>query len=528
MYTLKSIATRGTALGAAFALVAAAVIPGAVALAAELNPLTNRSLLLSSSAPGFVDTDGSNYSTANPNPAAAGSGGTIPGTYAPAGSGPNGKKTGETFSFNVTSTAGIAGISLQYCTKAAGDCVAPGNNTGDADPDNNGNGVGAASTREDNEDAHPNSRSDFEVVGTFAQSLDNTPAAGEFAILGDDGNVVSGTDWTMTAVNVENDTNAPGVAKTGKKNMIYLSKAASSSALTGGDAVKVIFKASESTYITNPGDDEFFVKINTYNTGVVADMLPTTDANIVDGGVTVANVMTDSIHITTKVLETMSFSVGNENPDNVDGSHGTCDVITQNNNNRISLGNVSAENSLETGQAYDAHSYWRLSSNSSGGASVYYSGTTLSNTVGDEIADMPTKTASRPGTEQFGLGFVDVSLETPDAPGDFPVGYTPARSYPFITVTGQAAGAPYNTLTSQPVSDDYADATGTLGTPGADGTAEFTFRKTSLTVPEVIAEQNEQVISCATAKMRYVGNIAADTPAGVYTTRINYLAAPQY
>ncbi len=36
------------------------------------------------------------------------------------------------------------------------------------------------------------------------------------------------------------------------------------------------------------------------------------------------------------------------------------------------------------------------------------------------------------------------------------------------------------------------------------------------------------VISCATAKMRYIANIGADTPAGVYTTKINYLAAPQY
>jgi len=28
--------------------------------------------------------------------------------------------------------------------------------------------------------------------------------------------------------------------------------------------------------------------------------------------------------------------------------------------------------------------------------------------------------------------------------------------------------------------------------------------------------------------MRYIGNIAATTPAGIYTTKINYIAAPQY
>src|SRR5690606_5021913 len=107
-----------------------------------------------------------------------------------------------------------------------------------------------------------------------------------------------------------------------------------------------------------------------------------------DGGVTVANVMTDSIHITTKVLETMSFSVGTENRDTEvlagGQTHGTCDPIKVVNNNRLDLGDVDAEYSLSTEEAFDTQSYWRLSSNSSGGATVYYSGNTLANTVGDE------------------------------------------------------------------------------------------------------------------------------------------------
>ena len=126
MYTLKSIAQRGTLLGAATALVVAAVIPTAQVLADALNPLTERSLMLSSSAPGFQDTDGSGNSAAAPN--------AIGQNYAPAGSGPNGKKTGETFEFKVSSTKTIKAFTLQYCTGAAGVCQAPGNNTGDADP----------------------------------------------------------------------------------------------------------------------------------------------------------------------------------------------------------------------------------------------------------------------------------------------------------------------------------------------------------------------------------------------------------
>lgn len=598
MYTLKSIAQRGSMLGAAVALVAAAVVPSAAVFADALNPLTDRSLMLSSSAPGYIDTDGSNYSNAQQNPASAGNP-NVPGTYAPAGSGPNGKKTGETFSFKVSSAGVVKGLSFQYCTTAAGLCKAPGNNSGDArDTDRQGNSV-----------AHPAGKSDLDIVGTFTpQAASTAPAVPTFssqyegispaepqeadytdgaadadyiadmalydayqidydAYLAGAGNVdagkfsvrvngaSAGTGWTMKARNAEDNSWLNGGSPsqdglTGKNNYMTLSSA-SGTTLSAGDKVEVIFAASESVYITNPGEGSFFVKINTYNSDEEATLytdkvpLSTPNPNVIDGGVTVANVMADSIHIVTKVLETMSFSVGIQNPDTVDrdGStatqHGTCEPISQTStvtglsNNRINLGNPNAESSLETGTAYDANSYWRLSSNSSGGASVYYSGTTLSNTSGDQIADMETEQLSNPGTEQFGLGFVDAGTENFALANDtFQAGWVTPRSYPFITLDTQT-GAPYNTLASQPASIGYDEATGRINV-GAAGPAtepieaKFKFLKSSLTIPEPIAQQNEQVISCATAKMRYVANIGADTPAGVYTTKVNYLAAPQY
>src|SRR6202008_331181 len=89
--------------------------------------------------------------------------------------------------------------------------------------------------------------------------------------------------------------------------------------------IKVIFFGTTGNYITNPGSGAFFVKINTYN--AVADAVGTDTVaftnddtytldpdDIVDGGVTVANVMNQSIQITTKVLETMQFSVGTVDP----------------------------------------------------------------------------------------------------------------------------------------------------------------------------------------------------------------------
>ena len=98
MYTLKSIVQRGTLFGATAALVAAAIIPAASVFADALNPLTERSLLLTSSAPGWQDTDGAGNSESNPN-AWTGPEGNY---YSLPGSGPNGKKTGETFSFRVS------------------------------------------------------------------------------------------------------------------------------------------------------------------------------------------------------------------------------------------------------------------------------------------------------------------------------------------------------------------------------------------------------------------------------------------
>ena len=145
---------------------------------------------------------------------------------------------------------------------------------------------------------------------------------------------------------------------------------------------------------------------------------------------------------------------------------------------------------------------------------------------------MPTEAISTPGTEQFGLGFVDPAKAGGDGSGADPraADYTgpAATSAPFITLaTGQTDPLIFPGV--QGAAASYDSAAGTLdnGTGGA-GTAQFKFKASSSTVPEVIAQQNESVVSCATAKMRYVGNIGADTPAGVYTTKINYLAAPQY
>src|SRR4051812_42640713 len=117
MYTLKSIVRRGTPLATVIAVVAASILPATSAFADALNPLTDRSLTLSSSSPGWSFTDGSGNAT-----------------YAAPNSGANGKQTGETFSFKVstdsTTSPAIKAMTFQYCTTSAGNCLAPGNGTG--------------------------------------------------------------------------------------------------------------------------------------------------------------------------------------------------------------------------------------------------------------------------------------------------------------------------------------------------------------------------------------------------------------
>ncbi len=601
MYTLKTIARRGTALGMAASLIVAAVIPGAAAFADALNPLTERSLLLSSSSPGYAFSDGSGNHEDLLN--AEGE------FYSPPGSGPNGQKTGETFTFTMSSTVaagGLKGMSFQYCTTAAGNCQAPGDNAGDADI--NDDGIVEAqgdpdNTRLLNEDSAPGANdggwyaktSDLNVVGTFVEDKTdavplydavNDTGGGDFTVYKDTAGdgvftpLTSTSGWTMSAVNAEdpefvgpNGTPSDGDDPlTGKINYMILTNA-DGVAVNGGDQVKVVFNPTDDIFITNPGSGSFFVKINTYdtdNTALFTNTVKLADnTNVIDGGVTVANVMTESIHITTKVLETMSFSVGLENRDteNVDSpdSHGTCDAIQVVNNNRLNLGNPDAEYSLETKKAWDVYSYWRLSSNSSGGATVYYSGDTLRNTVGDHIEESgASATTSLPGTEQFGLAFVDATADdleywqptlggtsyVGDGDEDFWVDTNENGILDAVTGsedTGDVtSGVTFDTVAPfLPTSTDhdfrlpslytlteetpYASGTGTIDNGnGGPGTAAFAFLSSSLTVPELIAQNNTDVIRCDTAKMRYVGNIAADTPAGVYTTKINYLAAPQY
>lgn len=597
MYKLKSIARRGTLLGAAFALAAATVVPAAPAFADALNPLTDRSLTLSSSAPGWDNTDGSGNAT-----------------YAPPNSGANGQKTGNTFSFKVSTdtSAGddVQAMTFQYCTTPAGGCLAPGDNgwTGTAGVDgvrtDNSAGTIAAHTSDLDIVAPSATEATFGsyVSGTGSGTVTSVPApatvGGNFLVYyrtSDNGTPLVATDdtwaastgWAMTSATGQTGTELAHTS-TGTNNEIRLVNTGGVG-FASGTLVKVVFFATNTNYITNPGSGAFFVRINMYDVDAAW-----TETNIIDGGVTVANVMNQSIQITTKVLETMDFSVGTVDPytlaatgaagsqlalANGNTLHGVCDPVLGSmtsadpitDKNRLLMGNELGEFSLETSNTYSTHSYWRLSSNSSAGATVYYSGVTLSNTVGDKIdAIGPTAAAPLVGSEQFGLALDNGTS------GVYAVDYNVERKTAFGTqnenggifengddnlASGIADGIGVGTAAStsgihSSVEDDgisnvdanaswhqpqlfplvpganYDGGTGVVNDRYNDSpdaiTTSFAFDETSNIIPVAMATQDSQVVDCVTGKVRYVANIAATTPAGIYTTKVNYIASPQY
>ena len=582
---LKSTFRRSGLLVAAFALVAASILPAASTYADALNPLTERSLTLSSGSPGWNFRDASGNAT-----------------YAPPNSGANGKQTGNTFSFRVSSTKALSAMTFQYCTTPAGDCMGPG--------DIPFTGTAGSYARASNAAAESTNKSDLEIVldgatnapvseATYNAKFDDdagqpasyTPLNGydpdtvhpNMPLLnGSEGNFIVlhrastsvpweySDNWSMAANVRQTVGGAAGVladgTSTGKNNFIKLSNSGSQ-ALNAGDYVKVIFFATNTTYITNPGSKEFFVKINTYDDATIEN-----DTTLVDGGVTVANVMNRSIEIQTKVLETMQFSVGTVDPNTLDSdtaqfaaatgsaTHSACDPVVQgmttgtSTPNVLQLGDETGEFSLRTDTTYSTHSYWRLSSNSSGGATVYYSGVTLSNTVGDQIKAIG-KTAAQPtrGGEQFGL-----ALDNGVNGTEYEVSYAKERQAGYLFQNGAdnaVAGVHSSTLDDTagnlswhtprlfPLTPDtqYDGGTGTVNVvwndplnpdPGTSIYGEslntsFAFDPDSNVIPTPIASGTE-VLDCVTGKMRYIANIAATTPAGIYTTKINYIAAPKY
>ena len=294
-------------------------------------------------------------------------------------------------------------------------------------------------------------------------------------------------DTTTTNATINTAIGALGVcngASTTRTNCIALKRSAAD-VETGLPNPTFAFGGASGDYVTNPTTDNysFFARIYIFSNTTW------TNANLVDYG-SVAASTAQQIDITAKVKEVLNFSVGDATALVAPGA--TCSALTAGTNGAIALGDVNGVLSFTT--AYDVHSYFRISTNANGGTTVYYSGDTLKNGANSITEIGNTATASTPGFKQFGLG---IDSGDPTANG--------------FSFTDLSSAAPYN------------QANGLLTAP----TTKFAYLSSSATTPIIIASAAGPV-TCDTGSVRYLGNISVNTPAGIYTTTITYIALGVY
>lgn len=282
-------------------------------------------------------------------------------------------------------------------------------------------------------------------------------------------------------------------------NYLTLTENTGGVTFTQGVPVTITFTATANDYFVNPNtsykstsNGTYFAHIKTFATqanatGAFAAATPTS----VDEG-TVTNNITEAIGIYTRVQETLNFSVEGEGGE-LDVTPGPTPITTGCTplveTGQLKMGDPN--DALDTEQAYKATSYFRLSTNSAYGTNVYYSGDTLKSSNHTMTAIGDTAVASTPGTEQFGLG---------------------------INTDGVGTETSFTTLAAMAEYDD------------AGTNDSFAFDTDSIATPRAIAQSQAPNggVSCDTGQVDYVANISPDTPAGIYQTKISYIASPSY
>lgn len=424
--------TNLTYVFVAILLLFVAVFPVLYAARVSAQQLTERSMTVTSSNANddMTAPDGTTYSSL------------------PAGDPRNGAKVGHKYTFTVNSSTNVKAITFQYCDSPFGyisGCTLPD--------------------------------------GFSAIAWNGGSATVEL----DDGGGTTSETWTAAST----------VA-----GFLSISKSDSALEFEPGDVITVTFTATTNDYFVNPSSDylnqdgisspqkaTYFSHIRTHDTVSFDDEDDETlSETTVDDG-TVASSVANSIGIYTRVQETLNFSVEGHTSADPSGptpqNGASCSPLTRQGNMRMG----DTNDALSTQQAYFAKSYFRLSTNSTNGTAVMYTGSTLSSgshdiaAIGDASAEF-----SAPGEEQFGIAFDLTDNLTANV----------------------GSGSPLSPVTVYSNKDNG-----------------YAFNGTSPDEPKLLASSIGSV-ACDTGAIEYVANIAPDTPAGIYTTKITYLATPTY
>lgn len=463
---IRTVPKRASALVGALILLFGVVLPVITPQPAAAAQLQHRSLSISSSAPGNISTD-------------------IAGNAVAAGAGGNGQKTAETYQFNIATTGNVGSMVIEFCDDPIPQdtCLTGGTIASSGIPGFDASHV--AAIQSDNcYNGSPGTAGGTNCTGTGftnAYSVDTTTN-------------LTGAPWNC--VN-------GAVLTTGRGNCIAI-KAATANAVNSGDTTVFKFGGTTSDYITNPTNVNcttftnhcaFFARVIVYSDTAYTTQL--------DYG-TVVGSTAQQINITAKVKEVLNFSVGDVTALTAPGT--TCSPLGTGSSGALALGDTNGV--LDFNQSYFAHSYFRVSTNTQFGTTIYYSGDTLKNgsnsiaainSAANPGTSPGTAASSEAGMPQFGL-----AIDSSDTQG--------GNGYSFTNLT---AGAQY--------------ANGGTGTDvnNGTGTNKYAYDTTSTTTPVILASSTGPV-SCDTGSVKYVGNISTATPAGIYTTTITYIATGVY
>jgi hypothetical protein len=385
------------------------------------------------------------------------------------GQGGNGARAKPTAKFNMaTTTPTIGSILIMYCTSPVpqASCTTP-------------TGLDASNITAATVTGLDQSTQSFSLDTTTSNSSINTA-------LGSSLGVCNGASAVRT-------------------NCVALKRGTNFTETSGTLTVTVAYGGTATNYIINPTtvNYSFYARIFVFS-GAGASSY--TAAGLVDDGGVAASTA-QQITITARVQERLDFSVG-VSPIAPTSS---CSPFTD--NGALSLGDPSNGYTLSTSTTWTSHSYFRIDSNTANGTIVYYSGDTLkngSNTITAINNGTPTTngTKSTLGTRQFGLA-ID-QLDTQSGNG--------------FSFTDLAANNNAN-IAAHPY--DYSFGQGTVIGDLSGGEARFQFDTSSVGTPRPIAISS-QGISCDTGSVRYMANISTNTPAGIYTTTITYIATGTY
>ena len=275
-------------------------------------------------------------------------------------------------------------------------------------------------------------------------------------------------------------------------NRVVLTRTVTS--IATATAVTIPLGTGAGTSFTNPtlGNHTFYARVLTYALGATAQAYASiTPGSYVDAG-GVAMSTANTLQITAKVQERLSFCV-------YVGASCTADTTGAATTSAFNLGNANGV--LDPAGPYvDKTSKFDISTNALSGATVVLKGDTLKSGAFDISAIGSTASSSAAGTEQFGM----------------------------CLYQSTGSGLTFSNATYSNANCSTTTQTGGTASTGGAGTAQFGFNTTNTLASSGDTIATKAAGTTSTAVMAFIGNVAFTTEAGIYQTTLTFTATGQY